>query len=140
MDIKVNGKGPWDISFAKVGGKTYTLNHIEHEILRKKYKDPRIHVAVNCASYSCPQLYNRAFTASNIDQALNTLMKKFINDPKRNKITVQKAQLSEIFDWFTSDFTQKGSLVDYINSYSDTKINNNTSISYLPYNWSLNKQ
>ena len=140
MDIKVNGKGAWDIPFAKVGGKTYTLNHIEHEILRKKYKDPRIHVAVNCASFSCPPLYNKAFTAENIDGALTALMKKFINDSKRNKIRTNKAELSEIFNWFKSDFTQNGSLVNYINTYSNTKINNTTAISYLPYNWNLNKK
>ncbi len=31
-------KTAWNIPFAKVGGKTYTLDHIEHEILRKNYQ------------------------------------------------------------------------------------------------------
>ena len=62
MDIKKEGKTAWKIPFAKVGGTTYTLDHIEHEILRKTLFDPRIHVGVNCASNSCPKLGNVAFT------------------------------------------------------------------------------
>ena len=65
MNIKKKGKDAWNIPFAKVGNKTYTLNHIEHEILRKNFNDPRIHVGVNCASGSCPQLGNFAFTEQN---------------------------------------------------------------------------
>ncbi|WP_196890744.1 DUF547 domain-containing protein [Aureivirga marina] len=137
-EIKENGKNAWEIPFAKVGGKTYTLNQIEHEILRKKFDDPRIHVGVNCASYSCPQLANYAFTEKNVNSSLEKLMKLFINDSKRNRIATNKAQLSEIFNWFKGDFTKNGTLVDYINKYSNTKLNSNASISYLQYNWNLN--
>lgn len=137
-DIKENGKNAWEIPFAKVGGKTYTLNHIEHEILRKKFEDPRIHVGVNCASYSCPQLGNFAFTEKNVNSSLEKLMKQFINDSKRNKISANKAALSEIFNWFKGDFTKKGTLVTYLNKYSNTKLKANASITFLPYNWNLN--
>lgn len=75
------------IPFAKVGNTTYSLDHIEHQILRKKLFDPKIHVGVNCASMSCPKLGNVAFTKENIDAELTKLMKAFINDPNRNKIT-----------------------------------------------------
>ena len=138
MGIKKKGKNAWEIPFAKVGGKIYTLNQIEHEILRKKYSDPKIHVAVNCASGSCPQLPNYAFTEANYESKTDVLMKKFINDTKRNKISEDKIQLSKIFEWFKEDFTKKSSLVDYLNKYSNTKINSNTKIKYLEYDWSLN--
>ena len=138
MDIKENGKNAWGISFAKVGGKTYTLNQIEHEILRKKFKDPRIHVGVNCASYSCPQLANYAFTEKNVDSRLELLIKQFINDTKRNKISAHKAEVSEIFNWFKDDFTQNGTLIDYLNKYSETKLKSDAAISFLTYNWNLN--
>ena len=138
MSIKKKGKNAWEIPFAKVGGKIYTLNQIEHEILRKKYSDPKIHVAVNCASGSCPQLPNYAFTEANYESKTDVLMKKFINDTKRNKISEDKIQLSKIFEWFKEDFTKKSSLVDYLNKYSNTKINSNAKIKYLEYDWSLN--
>ena len=55
LNIKKEGKDAWNIPFAKVGGKTYTLNHIEHQILRKNFNDRKIHVGVYCDSGSCPK-------------------------------------------------------------------------------------
>ncbi len=138
MDIKKKGKSAWKYSFAKVGGTTYTLDHIEHEILRKKFKDPRIHVGVNCASGSCPKLANLAFTENNIESELERLMKEFINDPNRNKLTNKKVQISEIFNWFRDDFTADGTVIDYINKYADVKVHKRAKIKHLPYDWSLN--
>lgn len=133
---KLLGKFP----FAKVGGKTYTLDHIEHEILRKNLFDPRIHVGVNCASGSCPKLANMAFTEQNIDSALEKLMTAFVNDSSRNKLSEKKVKISSIFNWFKDDFTKEGSVIDYLNKYADIKINKKAKISYLNYDWSLNEK
>ncbi|WP_343330606.1 DUF547 domain-containing protein [Polaribacter staleyi] len=137
-DIKQGGKTAWKIPFAKVGGKTYTLDHIEHEILRKNLFDARIHVGVNCASGSCPKLGNVAFTEQNVEATLEQLMKDFVNDSSRNKISEKKVQISSIFDWFKVDFTKKGSVIDFLNKYSETKISPKAKISYLKYDWTLN--
>lgn len=139
MDIKKNGKGAWDIPYAKVGGKTYTLNAIEHEILRPKFNDPRIHAGINCASYSCPPILNKAFTEANVNSLLEKAFKNFVNDPLRNKITANNVQISQLFDWFKGDFTKSGTVIDYLNKYSKTKISKSAKISYLEYNWSLNE-
>lgn len=137
--IKKKGKTAWKIPFAEVGGKTYTLDHIEHKILRKKLFDPRIHVGVNCASGSCPKLHNKAFTEKNIDAELDVLIKAFINDPKRNNLSKKNMiHISEIFNWFKVDFTKKGSVIDYINKYANEKIDSDAKIHYLPYKWNLN--
>ena len=137
-DIKKEGKTAWKIPFVNVGGIKYSLDYIEHEILRKTLFDPRIHVGVNCASGSCPKLGNTAFTEENIEATLAQLMKDFINDTSRNKISKKKVQISSIFNWFQKDFTNNSSLIDYLNKYSETKINSNAKISYLKYDWSLN--
>ena len=137
-NIKKKGKTAWKYPFAKVGGKTYTLDYIEHEILRKKFKDPRIHVGVNCASGSCPKLANIAFTEDNIELELERLMKEFINDSTRNQLSPKKVQISEIFNWFKGDFTANGSVIDYINRYAETPVNKKARIKYLTYDWSLN--
>lgn len=134
MDIE----NAWDKEFIMIEGKNYSLNQIEHQILRKKYFDPRIHFAVNCASYSCPKLLNRAFTAKNLEGFLNMLAKEFVNDTKRNKISADSAQLSQLFDWYRDDFARNGSLIDFINKYSKTQLNSNANISYMDYNWTLN--
>jgi hypothetical protein len=138
MDIKQEGKTAWKIPFAKVGGETYTLDYIEHEILRKKFFDPKIHVGVNCAAVSCPKISNIAFTEENVVTELTRLMKDFINDSSRNKISKEKVEISSIFNWFKDDFNKKGTVIDFLNTYSKTKISPNAKISYLKYDWTLN--
>lgn len=131
---------PWDIRFINIGGKKYDLNNIEHGILRKRFDDPRIHFALVCASISCPRLRNEAYTASKLDAQLEDAGKEFLNDKSKNKISAGKAELSKYFSWYKGDFTKNGSLADFINKYSQTKINGDTKISYLDYNWNLNEQ
>ena len=139
-DIKIDGKTAWKIPFVKVGQKRYTLDQIEHEILRKKFNDPRIHVGINCASVSCPRLWNFAFTEDNIAYSLDNLMKVFINDTTRNKISKNNVALSEIFNWFSKDFMKNGTIINYLNTYAAIKISEKASIKYLTYDWSLNKK
>ncbi len=129
----------WDIKFIKIQNKTYDLNHIEHAILRKVFKDARIHAAINCASYSCPRLLPEAFTASRLDSQLEDAMRDFINDTVRNRVSAQKAEISSIFNWFGGDFKDDaGSIRSYINRYAKDKVSKTGQITYMEYNWSLN--
>ncbi|MDA9087477.1 DUF547 domain-containing protein [Polaribacter sp.] len=137
-DIKKEGKTAWEIPFVNVGGMMYSLDYIEHEVLRKTLFDPRIHVGINCASRSCPKLSNIAFTEENIEPTLEALMSGFINDPYKNKITETAVRISLIFEWFDKDFTKNTTLIRYLNKYSKTKINVDAKTSYLKYDWSLN--
>lgn len=139
LEIKLDGKDAWNAPIAKVGGKNYTLNQIEHEVLRKTYNDPRIHVGVNCASFSCPPIANFAFTEKNIESELERLMKQFVNDSKRNKLTAKKIQLSKIFEWYKDDFTQNGKLTAYISKYANIEISKKAKVKFLEYNWNLNE-
>jgi len=131
---------PWDIKFITIGGKKYDLNNIEHGILRKKFDDPRIHFALVCASISCPRLRNEAYTAAQLNTQLEDDGRSFLNDKSKNRISAQKAELSKYFSWYKGDFTKNGSLTYFINKYSQTKINANTKIGSLDYNWNLNEQ
>ena len=139
-DIKIDGETAWKIPFVKVGQKRYTLDQIEHKILRKKFNDPRIHVGINCASVSCPRLWNFAFTEDNIASSLDNLMKEFINNTTRNKISKNNLEISEIFNWFSKDFMKNGTIINYLNTYAAIKISEKASIKYLTYDWSLNKK
>lgn len=139
-DLKFNGKSAWDYKWIKIGTETLSLNDIEHIKLRKNYSDPRIHFAVNCASFSCPVLLNSAYKADKLSTQLETQAKVFINDPKRNQINTNGGKISKIFEWYKDDFTSNGkSIIDYINRYSKTKIKPGSNISYLNYNWNLNE-
>ncbi len=130
---------PWDIKFFKIGGISMDLNTIEHDILRKKIGDPRIHFAINCASVSCPILRKEAYTSDKIHQQLDEQTRVFINDSSRNKLTESLIELSPIFNWFRSDFEKDQKLTQYINQYTDIEISPNTKISWREYNWALNE-
>ncbi len=131
---------PWDLKFVTIGGKKYDLNNIEHSILRKKFNDPRIHFALVCASISCPRLRNEAYTAARLNAQLEDAGRGFLNDKSKNKVAADKAEVSKYFSWYKGDFTKNSSLPDYINKYSQTKINADTKICSLDYNWNLNEQ
>ncbi|MDB5234894.1 MAG: hypothetical protein JWR44_1887 [Hymenobacter sp.] len=132
---------PWAIKFFSIGGNKMSLDNIEHGTLRKKYNDPRIHFALVCASMSCAQLRNEAYTASKLESQLNDQGRDFLNNPAKNKPGKAAAQLSKYFDWYKGDWSENGqSVVSWVNKYADTKIDANTKIAYLDYNWQLNEQ
>ncbi len=128
---------PWGKKFFVLGGKKYSLEKVEHEILRKM-GEPRIHFAINCASFSCPNLLNEAYTENNLSKLLTQVSKSFINDKTKNAITASKIEISEIFNWFGDDFKTKGTLIEFLNEYSNTKIDAKAKITYREYNWNLN--
>lgn len=138
-DLSFNGKSAWDYKWIIINGESLSLNDIEHKKLRAKYKDSRIHFAVNCASYSCPILANKAYTEENVSGLMNQQVKRFINDTSRNRIGATEIEISEIFKWYADDFKSKGSIIDYLNQYSAVKINADAKVSYLSYNWKINE-
>ncbi|MCF4100837.1 DUF547 domain-containing protein [Gillisia sp. M10.2A] len=129
--------GAWTKDIVDIGDVKMSLGGIENSILRKM-NDPRIHFAINCASYSCPKLLNEAYTAAKINEQLETATKEFINSDK-NIILENSVKLSSIFDWYKKDFKEGGSVIDYINHYSNVKIKASAKITYKEYDWSLNE-
>jgi hypothetical protein len=131
-------KNPWGRNWVKMGDGLLSLGDIEHKILRKM-NEPRIHFAINCASFSCPKLLNRAFTTAQLETQLHEATFDFVNDKTRNEITKEKMYLSNIFKWYKKDFTENGTLSDYIKPYTQIEINDNTDIGFLKYDWNLNE-
>ncbi|NOX46393.1 MAG: DUF547 domain-containing protein [Chlorobi bacterium] len=130
---------PWDIVFVKAGDKEYSLNDIEHEIIRKEFDEPRIHFALVCAAKSCPPLLNEAYDADKLDAQLHQQGVKFINNPKKNEIAVDNIKISKLFDWYKGDFTKEGSLIGFLNGFAKTKISADAKIGFMDYDWSLNE-
>ncbi len=131
---------PWDIKFITIGKQKMDLNNIEHGKLRKKFNDPRVHMALVCASKSCPILLNEAYDPKRLDEQLTKQTKAFLADPFRNKIAGDATQLSMIFKWYTMDFNKGGGSVNYfINTYSIIKIKSGEKVQYLDYDWGLNE-
>jgi len=132
----LEGGKPWSKRWIKLGDQTYSLDQIEKEILLKKYKDARIHFAVNCAAKSCPALLNQAWTAANLESNFERQTKKFINNSQFNEISPKSAKVSQLFDWYAADF---GDVRTFINKYSNTQLKSNAEIDFMEYNWKLNE-
>ncbi len=131
----LEGGDPWKKRWISLGNQTYTLNQIEKDILLKKYGDARVHFAVNCAAKSCPALLNQAWTASNLESNFEKQSKAFINNSKFNEISPKSAKLSQLFNWYASDF---GDVKTFINKYATTQLKSNAKIDFLEYDWKLN--
>ena len=127
-------KNPWDDIIIKYDSKNYSLDEIEHNILRKM-NDPRIHFAINCASISCPKLLNKAYMPHKVEKQLDQASKRFLKSS--NEIGKNEIKISKIFLWFKKDFGNTKNLLNFIEKYSSIKLAN-PKIKYLEYNWKLN--
>ncbi len=128
---------PWKQTVLKSKNNSWTLDDIEHDILRK-FDEPRIHFAINCASKSCPILSNEAYRGDQLETQLNRAARVFFNDSTKNKYTEKRLNLSRIFLWFKRDFGKTEDLIQLINKYTEQNFALNLPISYLSYDWSLN--
>jgi hypothetical protein len=131
-------KNPWKKKWINQNGKILSLSEIEHSILRNM-EEPRIHFAINCASISCPKLLNEAFEEATLEKQLDKAAKDFIKDSSKNIISKDEIRLSKIFDWYKKDFETDGNLIDYLNTYLESPINQYVKKGYLKYNWNLNE-
>lgn len=121
-----------------VGGKEIDLDALEKKWIRPAFKDPRVHVALNCASGGCPLLPNEAFEPERLNAQLDREAKRFC-DEKRNvdyDPALKRVKLSRIFDWYAADFDKRP--IAWINRYRSDKIPDDAKIEFSDYDWRLN--
>ncbi len=153
--------GVWDrLDFLAMNRKV-TLDGIEHQILRKHFNEPRIHLALVCAAMGCPPLRNEPYTADKLDSQLDDQAERFISNASKFRIDRAKARvhLSSIFKWYGDDFIRsygtdekfaghnkaERAVLNYISKYlndsdRDYLASGKYEIEYLNYDWSLNEQ
>ncbi len=142
----IPGNKRWDDQRWQIGSFTWSLNAIEHEQVRPKFKEPRVHFALVCAAVGCPTLRNEAYLASRIDGQLedqtryaHTHDRWFRFEPDSNEV-----HLTQLYDWYGGDFEQvAGSVLEYAAQYSDElkqalAVGNTPRINWLNYDWTLN--
>ncbi|GAB4372934.1 MAG: hypothetical protein Kow0042_16510 [Calditrichia bacterium] len=151
----------WDRIFVKPMGKEISLNTIEHQILRKEFRDPRIHFALVCASVGCPALKSRVYFAESLEEQLNTATREFIQDSTKNRLSKSEniLYLSRIFDWYKEDFPAGSTphsalthykeelrgILEFVMNYlpeseREYLLKNAPEIKFLEYDWSLNEK
>ena len=133
--------GFFDKTTHDIGGKNITLNDIENKVLRANFpKEARFHFVLVCAGLGCPPIINSAYTPEKLDVQLQKQTELSLNNPEFIRVKGKKVQLSQIFEWYNGDFTQDGkSLVDFVNSYRNEKIDSGSKVGYYPYDWNLNE-
>lgn len=142
-----------------IGGEQMTLDDIENKIIRPRYKDPRIHFAVNCAARSCPALGRSAMTGETLDAQLDEATRKALANPLHVRFdrATNTVHLSKIMEWFKEDFVdwiprdkdavpEQATLLDYLKLYTQDKdaeylaAHPNIKITFSEYDWALNKR
>jgi|GEM_PF-99144 len=152
--------GVWDQLTFNVMGQNLTLEHIEHQILRRDFNEPKIHMALVCAALGCPPLREEAFTGVKLDRQLNDQSRLFLSDPEKFRIdrNSKTVYLSPIFDWFGEDFIKKHTplsgfedksakekavlnfISGYLNPEDQTYLKaGRYSVKFLKYDWTLNE-
>jgi len=128
-------------------GSALSLEDIEHEILRKEFREPRIHFAIVCASKSCPTLRSEAYRATTLDAQLTEAARGFVSDSSKNRYDAasRTLRLSPIFDWFEEDFERSSqTLPAFVARYAEPATaaaltsGGDVRVEFLDYDWSLN--
>lgn len=146
---------PWKKKIVLLFGEKYSLDDIEHGLIRGsgRYNDPRIHFAVNCASIGCPALRPESFQGKKLQQQLAEATTLFLEDSSRNRLHGDVLEVSAIFKWYKEDFEKGWKGYDSLPLFFATHatalnlsaeqkkhlINGNIKITYLKYDWKLNK-
>ena len=142
-------KTAWDKKFVVVGGDTFSLNDVEHKIIRPAFDEPRAHYALVCAAKSCPPLRPQAYEGDKLDAQLDDQARIFFADPIKNHFDADKkiAYLSKIMDWYKGDFGANDeelllAIVSYLPAALADDICANPAawdIKHTGYDWSLNE-
>jgi Protein of unknown function, DUF547 len=135
------GSGPWSAKIISVEGQEISLDDVEHRILLALFKDPMTHYALNCASYSCPNLAARAYTAKNTAALMRENATAYINHPRGVTVADGSISASKIYSWYAGDFGGKRQLKPHWLKFAEPakgeQISAAQGISF-DYDWRLN--
>ena len=130
-----------------LGGRTLSLQQLENDIIRKRYREPRIHFAIVCASLSCPKLSRDAYTAANLEGQLDFQARQYFAETRNLAVSAvgRTVYLAAILDWYKEDFGgTKQALLAYVRRYApparlqEMDRLTNPNLSFRDYDWSIN--
>ena len=124
-----------------VAGEKMSFNHLEKDVIRARFNEPRIHFALNCASVSCPLLAPEPYTGSKLSGQLDENARRFLDTGNgvRKADGGKSVQVSKIFDWYKEDFAKIGGTLAVINRFRKEKLPADARIEFQDYNWALNE-
>ncbi len=136
----------WDDVRWKVAGNTWSLNQIEHEEIRPKFLEPRIHFALVCAAVGCPPLLNEAYVGARLEQQLEAQTRYVHSHTTWNRFDqgAKTLYLTPLYKWYGGDFEQAaGSVLKFVAKYvgpvaKALESDDPPRIAWLEYDWKLN--
>lgn len=137
----------WRLRVVRFGGGVISLDHLEHQIIRKQYDEPRIHFALVCAAKGCPPLRAQPYVGARLDSQLEDQARRFLADSAKNRFEPESGTLwlSPIFEWYQDDFNRAGTLADYARRYLPggavraMEKAERIKVRFTDYDWSLNE-
>jgi hypothetical protein len=129
---------PFRDEFFSLLGARMSLDGIEHGTLRKRYGDPRVHYALNCASVGCPMLREEAYAAARLETQLEEQALRFLSDRSRNRYRDGRLEVSKIFDWYKEDFEPREQYFERYAKALGMPAGARPRLAFLDYDWSLN--
>lgn len=137
----------WKKTAGTVAGRDFSLDEIEHDVLRAKFREPRVHFAIVCASVSCPDLRTEPYTGTRLDEQLAEQTRLFLDNRGKGLASGpegKSARVSMIFSWFADDFVPAGGVAAFLRNNASPETAKqiagleDDAIGYLDYDWSLN--
>lgn len=135
------GSGPWSRKILNVEGRKLSLDDVEHRIVRPIFRNPLSHYALNCASYSCPNLADSAFTTKNLDALMAVNAVKYVNHQRGVDVKRGTIIASKIYSWYAGDFGGRSKLKTHWNQFAEPELSGaikGARIGRFRYDWSLN--
>lgn len=136
---------PFKEEFFRLLGRRASLDWIEHEMLRPRYREPRVHFALNCASVGCPMLREEAYVGARLEAQLEDQALRFLSDRSRNRYRAGRLEVSKIFDWYGEDFEPRARyFARYAVALADDAAARariaagGAPLAFLDYDWTLN--
>ena len=135
--------GPRKKDLVGVSGVDLSLDAIEQDILRKGWRDPRVHYSVNCASISCPNLPLRAWRGAGLSPALDAAARAYVNHPRGVRFAGEALVVSSIYKWYAADFGgSDAAVIRHLGSFAAQPLRKRLEatgrIARDGYDWSLN--
>jgi hypothetical protein len=139
---------PWKQRRFRSSGRLYSLDQVEHEVIRREWREPRIHFALVCAAVGCPPLRAEAYTGAKLEAQLEDQARRFfIASPASNRVDVASGtlHLSPLLDWYADDFGGRSALPGYLARYwpagheRELLLSGRAKIAFTEYDWTLNK-
>ncbi|MFO7707718.1 MAG: DUF547 domain-containing protein [Desulfobacterales bacterium] len=142
-DLGTLFQSPWKKKIVRIHGETLSLDDVEHKILRPRFKDPRVHFAINCASRGCPPLISEPYRGAALSEQLEKVTREFLNTPQNYRLEGDTFWVSALFKWFPEDFDNDPA--GFYRGYAEGDLKrlleekrDRLRLRYLDYDWSLN--